>query len=69
MLDNGIYECDVNHDKSESSDVELLPSLELPMSNFWDIYVTYIEDLNKIHFRLIGDKYNVSMAWFLFLDI
>ncbi|XP_063609243.1 tudor domain-containing protein 7-like [Penaeus indicus] len=35
-----------------------IPPLELPNSNYWDIYVTYIQDFNNIKFRLIGDQYS-----------
>ncbi|XP_042881479.1 tudor domain-containing protein 7B-like isoform X5 [Penaeus japonicus] len=35
-----------------------IPQLELPNSNYWDIYVTYIQDFNNIKFRLIGDQYS-----------
>lgn len=35
-----------------------LPVLELPVASYWDIYVTFIEDLSSIHFRLIGDNYS-----------
>ncbi|XP_047483843.1 tudor domain-containing protein 7B-like isoform X1 [Penaeus chinensis] len=37
-----------------------IPPLELPNSNYWDIYVTYIQDFNNIKFRLIGDQYSNS---------
>nr|XP_027221804.1 tudor domain-containing protein 7-like isoform X7 [Penaeus vannamei] len=46
--------------KAEGSQQEpsQIPPLELPNSNYWDIYVTYIQDFNNIKFRLIGDQYS-----------
>lgn len=54
---NGICGMNIMETK-EPEESELLPSLELPLTNYWDIYVTYIEDLSRVHFRLIGENYN-----------
>ncbi|XP_071520267.1 tudor domain-containing protein 7B-like isoform X2 [Panulirus ornatus] len=35
-----------------------IPTLNLPCSNYWDVFITYIEDFNNINFRLVGDEYS-----------
>ncbi|XP_068230031.1 tudor domain-containing protein 7B isoform X2 [Palaemon carinicauda] len=56
-LVNGISEMNIL-ETEQNEESQLLPSLELPMTNYWDIYVTYIEDLSRVNFRLIGENYS-----------
>lgn len=46
-------------------DLEELPSLSLPDSDYWEIYIVNVKNSSKIWCRLIGEEYSVSIFYFL----